>query len=49
MRREAWSSDPLQFCGILVYRLNFPVGVYGMEFDVDAGWLYYEPPPVCDG
>jgi hypothetical protein len=46
---EAWSSDPLQFSGTLVYRLDFPSGVCEMEFDIDAGWLYYEPPPFCHG
>jgi hypothetical protein len=46
---EGWSSDPLQFSGILVYRLDFPNGLCEMEFNIDAGWLYYEPPPFCDG
>ena len=41
--------DKHSFTGRLVYQLDFPNGYCNIESDIDAYWMYYEPPPSCGG
>jgi hypothetical protein len=41
--------DEHSFTGSLVYQLDFPNGFCNIEMNIDAFWLYYEPPPDCGG
>ena len=41
------SKDPKSFYGNLNYILDFPNGYCSIGLEVDAFWLYYEPPPDC--
>ena len=41
--------DLHNFTGTLLYQLDFPNGFCTIELDVDAYWMYYEPPPACGG
>ena len=41
--------DMHHFTGVLLYQLDFPDGLCIIELDVDAYWMYYEPPPACGG
>ena len=41
--------DVHSFTGTLVYHLDFPNGYCNIESDIDAYWMYYEPPPACGG
>ena len=41
--------DLHSFNGSLVYQLDFPNGYCNIETEVDAYWMYYEPPPACGG
>jgi hypothetical protein len=42
-------SDNRSFHGTLLYQLDFPNGYCEIEVEVDAYWMYYEPPPDCGG
>ena len=42
-------EDYRSFGGKLVYKLDFPNGYCEIEVEVDAYWMYYEPPPDCGG
>jgi len=41
------AEDAKNFSGNLNYILDFPNGYCSIGLDVDAFWLYYEPPPDC--
>ena len=41
--------DKHSFTGKLVYQLDFPNGYCNIESEIDAYWMYYEPPPSCGG
>jgi hypothetical protein len=45
----AFVTDLHSFNGTLVYQLDFPNGYCTIESEVDAYWMYYEPPPACGG
>jgi len=46
---NATVHDLHSFTGKLVYQLDFPAGYCNIESEVDAYWMYYEPPPSCGG
>ncbi|MBM74610.1 MAG: hypothetical protein CMK59_04345 [Proteobacteria bacterium] len=45
---DAEIEDTKNFKGTLNYILDFPNGYCSIALDVDAFWLYYEPPPTCE-
>ena len=46
---EAAVEDEHTFTGELSYEITTTGGSCIIEVDVDAYWLYYEPPPPCGG
>ena len=40
-------EDLKSFNGYLSYLLDFPNGYCAINLEIDAFWLYYEPPPDC--
>ena len=42
------AEDAKNFSGTLNYILDFPNGYCSIGLEVDAFWLYYEPPPPCE-
>ena len=42
-------SSPTAFTGEFAYVLDFPNGLCTINLEVDAYWMYYEPPPSCGG